>query len=196
MLHMALAMQTVDLVRTEAEVSRRDGADFSRQALYSPYRCSDGGFVIMVVLSDDQFAGLCRALELEHLLDDPDYSDNLKRAEKSAELHELISGIVSTMPRDHWLKALEEADVPAAPVLERDDLFTDPQIAANDMLTVQEHTQAGRVDMVNIPVRLSDTPGGIRSPAPAVGQHTEEVLRELGYGESEILRLGDQGIIG
>ena len=197
LLHMALAMQTVDLVRTEAEASRgEDQTDFSRQALYSPYRCQDGGFVIMVVLSDQQFAGLCRALEVEHLLGDPDYSDNLRRAQKSIELHELISGILSTRPRDHWLRVLEEADVPAAPVLDRDELFADPQIAANEMLTVQEHSGAGQVDMVNIPVRLSDTPGSLRSPAPTVGQHTREVLAELGYDDAEIDLLEAAKIIG
>ena len=197
LLHMALARQTVDLVRTEAEAARQqEETDFSRQALYSPYRCQDGGFVIMVVLSDQQFAGLCRALEVEHLLNDPDYADNLKRAQRSAELHELISGILSTKPRGHWLQVLEEADVPAAPVLERDELFTDPQIQANDMLAVQRHSQAGAVDMVNIPVRLSDTPGSIRSPAPEVGQHTEEVLRELGYDDGEIARLRAERTIG
>jgi crotonobetainyl-CoA:carnitine CoA-transferase CaiB-like acyl-CoA transferase len=94
------------------------------------------------------------------------------------------------------LQVLEEADVPAAPVLERDELFTDPQIQANDMLAVQRHSQAGAVDMVNIPVRLSDTPGSIRSPAPEVGQHTEEVLRELGYDDGEIARLRAERTIG
>ena len=111
-------------------------------------------------------------------------------------MHELISGILSTKPRGHWLQVLEEADVPAAPVLERDELFTDPQIQANDMLAVQRHSQAGAVDMVNIPVRLSDTPGSIRSPAPEVGQHTEEVLRELGYDDGEIARLRAERTIG
>ena len=196
LLHMALAMQTVDLVRTEAESVQRDETDFSRQALYSPYRCQDGGFVIMVVLSDQQFAGLCRALELEHLLTDPDYSDNLKRAQKSEELHGLISGILSTRPRDHWLRVLEEADVPAAPVLEKEEIFTHPQIAANEMLTVQHHSQAGAVDMVNIPVRLSDTPGSLRSPAPTIGEHTEDVLRELGYDDAEVARLKSERVIG
>ena len=196
LLHMALAMQTVDLVRTGAETEQRGLPDFSRQALYSPYRCQDGGFVIMVVLSDRQFAGLCRALDLEHLLSDPDYSDNLKRAQKSAELHGLISGILSTRPRDHWLRALEEADVPAAPVLERDEIFNHPQIAANRMLAVQDHSEAGAVDMVNIPVRLSDTPGGLRSPAPVLGQHTGEVLRELGFCDETIARLRADKVIG
>ncbi len=150
----------------------------------------------MVVLSDQQFAGLCRALDLEHLLSDVDYSDNLKRAQKSAELHELISGILSTRPRDHWLRVLEDADVPAAPVLERDEIFDHPQVAANRMLTVQDHSQAGAVNMVNIPVRLSDTPGSLRSPAPVLGQHTGEVLRELGFDDEAINRLRAENVIG
>ncbi|MCI0781172.1 MAG: CoA transferase [Chloroflexi bacterium] len=196
LLQMALAMQSVDMVRVEQEAAQEDGLDFSAQALYSPYKCQDGKFLIMVVLNDSQFAGLCRALDLEHLIGDPEYSDNLKRARHSQDLRELIEGILSTQPRDRWLEVLEHYDVPAAPVLERDEVFNHPQIVANDMLATQHHPQAGEVEMFNIPIHLSETPGRLRTPAPLLGQHTQEILAELGYDSARIARLRDSKVIG
>ena len=195
LLHMALAMQTVDMVRVERENPQQFGTDFSAQALYSPYRCQDGRFIQLAVIGDQQFAAMCRALELEHLIDDPEFGDSLKRAQRSQELHELIAGIVATRSRDEWLETLERHDVAAAPVLERNEVFDHPQVQANGMFATQEHPQAGRVDMVDVPVRLSDTPGGLRRPAPLLGQHTQEVLEELGYSQEELQRLRAMKVI-
>jgi len=149
-----------------------------------------------VVLNDQQFAGLCRALDLEHLIGHSDYGDNLKRAQHSQELHDLIEGILCTGSRDLWLEVLEQHDVPVAPVLERDEVFQHPQIQTNQMFATQEHPQAGWVEMFNIPIHLSETPGRLRRPAPLLGQHTKEVLRELGYDASRIRRLREQKVIG
>ena len=196
LLHMALAMQTVDMVRVEHESPRQESVDFSAQALYSPYRCQDGRFLLLVVVGDPQFAALCRALELEHLIDDPDYGNTLKRAQRSQELYELISGILATRPRDEWLQILERHDVAAAPVLERHEVFDHPQVRANQMFTTQQHPQAGAVEMVDVPIRLSDTPGSLRLPAPMLGQHTGEVLRELGYNEAQVQQMRDAKVVG
>jgi crotonobetainyl-CoA:carnitine CoA-transferase CaiB-like acyl-CoA transferase len=196
LLHMALAMQSVDMVRVEREGSSGSSVDFASQALYSPYRCQDGKFLIMVVLNNQQFAALCRAMELEHLIDDPAFGDNLKRAQRSGELRELIEGILSTKPREEWLSVLERHDLPAAPVLERDEVFDHPQVRDNEMLAFQEHPMAGQVEMFNVPVHLSETPGGLRRPAPLLGQHTAEVLGELGYDDARIQQLRDQEVIG
>jgi CoA:oxalate CoA-transferase len=152
--------------------------------------------LIIVVLNDQQFAGLCRAMDLEHLIDHPDYGDNLKRARRSQELYTLIEGILSTRPREQWLEILERHDVPAAPVLERAEVFQHPQMVANEMFAVQTHPQAGQVEMFNIPIRLSETPGSLRRPAPLLSQHTDEVLQELGYDASRISQLRARKIIG
>jgi crotonobetainyl-CoA:carnitine CoA-transferase CaiB-like acyl-CoA transferase len=196
LLHMALAMQTVDMVRVEREAPQQSGTDFSAQALYAPYRCRDGRYVQMAVVGDQQFAALCRALGLEHLVDDPDYGDALKRAQRSQELYELIAGIVETQDRDQWLEVLERHDVAAAPVLERDEVFGHPQMRANAMFASHQHPQAGRVEMVDIPIRLSDTPGSLRRAAPALGQHTDEVLAELGYTAAQVQGLREQKVVG
>ena len=197
LLHMALAMQSVDMVRVEHECPPQDSAaDFSTQALFSPYRCRDGKFLILVVLNDAQFASMCHALELEHLIDDPNFGGYEKRARRSQELYDLIGGILSTRDRDDWLAVLERHDVPTGPVLERDEVFEHPQITANDMFIRREHPEAGQVEMLDIPIRLSDTPGSIRRPAPTLGEHTEEVLLELGYNAVRIQQLREQKVIG
>ena len=79
---------------------------------------------------------------------------------------------------------------------ERDEVFDHPQITANDMFIRREHPEAGQVEMLDIPIRLSDTPGSIRRPAPTLGEHTEEVLLELGYNAARIQQLRKQKVIG
>jgi crotonobetainyl-CoA:carnitine CoA-transferase CaiB-like acyl-CoA transferase len=179
----------------EREEPSPQGSDFSAQAMYSPYRCADGKWLIIVVVNDRQFQGLCRALELEHLVREPRFSTPLKRAQNSQELYELLEGIFSTRPREEWLRRLEVEDVPCAPILERGEVFEHPQIRENDMILRVEHPLAGWVEMMNIPLRLSLTPGSLRRPAPTFGQHTDEVLLELGYSWEAIEELRRKGVV-
>src|SRR5207249_10646626 len=95
----------------------------------------------------------------------------------------------------HWLALLYEADVPAGPILSRREVFDEPQVLENEMLTTVQHPQGGRAIMVGVPFRLSDTPGAIRRPAPRVGEHTEGILTGLGYGAEEMERLRAQGVV-
>ena len=195
LLHMALAMQSVDMVRVENESPNDEETDFSKQALYSPYRCSDGRYVILVVLNTGQFHQLCRALELEHLMDDPRYQNNESRAQQSEELYSLIEGIMSTRTREQWLDVFRAYDVPSMPILDRTEVFDHPQMTENEMFAAVHHPDVGRVEMFNVPIRLSETPGAIKRRAPLLGEHTEEVLRELGYSGVEVAELRAKGVI-
>jgi crotonobetainyl-CoA:carnitine CoA-transferase CaiB-like acyl-CoA transferase len=94
-----------------------------------------------------------------------------------------------------WLEVLEEGGFPAGPVLSVGEMHEDPQTLARDMVVATEHPVAGRVDTLGLPVKFSETPGGVARPAPLLGQHSREVLAELGYGERDIARLIDQGIV-
>ena len=195
LLHMALAMQSVDMVRVENESPNTGETDFSKQALYSPYRCSDGRYIILVVLNTGQFHQLCRAMELQHLMDDPHYGDNESRAQNSEDLYSLIDGIMSTRTREEWLETFRAFDVPSMPILERNEVFDHPQMTDNEMFASVDHPEVGRLDMFNVPVRLSDTPGAIKTRAPLLGEHTEEVLWELGYTDVETTELRAKGVI-
>jgi crotonobetainyl-CoA:carnitine CoA-transferase CaiB-like acyl-CoA transferase len=90
---------------------------------------------------------------------------------------------------------LEEAGVPAGPVLDIAQMHADPQALARQMIVETTHPTAGKVKAIGLPVKFSDTPGGVRRPAPLLGQHTQEVLREHGFSDAEIEQMSAQGAI-
>jgi crotonobetainyl-CoA:carnitine CoA-transferase CaiB-like acyl-CoA transferase len=94
-----------------------------------------------------------------------------------------------------WLQRLEEAGVPAGPVLDIAQMHADPQALAREMIVETTHPVAGHVKAIGLPIKFSDTPGGVYRPAPVFGEHTREVLREQNYSEKEIDRMLDQGAI-
>ena len=121
LLEVALAMQAVDMVKPEAERGAERAS--SNQATFAPYLCADGRWVLIVVLSDKEFGKLCKALELEHLVDDASYGSQQDRADHSEALFGVLEGVFSTRRRDAWLKRLEEHDIPCAPILPRDEVY-------------------------------------------------------------------------
>ena len=112
------------------------------------------------------------------------------------ELTALLAPVFADDTVTGWIARLEAHDVLCAPVNRYADLLTDPQIAATGMLVEQEHPRAGRFRTLDAPVRLSLTPASIRTPAPALGEHTDTILREAGVSPSEIAELRRLGIVG
>ena len=94
-----------------------------------------------------------------------------------------------------WLAKFEEAGLPAGPVLDIAEMHRDPQTVAREMVTEVEHARLGAVKTLGLPVKFSQTPGGVHMAAPTYGQHTSEVLAEYGYGSDEILALAESGVI-
>jgi crotonobetainyl-CoA:carnitine CoA-transferase CaiB-like acyl-CoA transferase len=94
-----------------------------------------------------------------------------------------------------WLQRLEKAGVPAGPVLRVDEMHNDPQALAREMIVETVHPTAGRVKAIGPPIKFSETPGGVRRPAPLFGQDTREVLRANGFSDSEIDQLVARGVI-
>ena len=190
----AIAMQSVELVSSEKDVASppRSLAD---QAMYSPYRCRDGEYLIIVIVSDREFAGLCKVLDIEHLATDSAFLTHEKRAENSDTLYHILEGIFATKPRDEWMRLLEEADLPAAPILRPADVFYHPQMLENELIIEVDEPRAGKVRMMGIPVKISGAPAEVRTLAPDLGQHTDEVLIEIGYTKTQIGQLRQKGII-
>lgn len=162
---------------------------------YGTYRCGDDVFITVGALQQDQFQRLCMVLDLPHLAHDPRFSHPRGQHELRAEVYPIVAELLRTKPSSQWLELLDGADIPCAPIRDRSEAIDEPQIVENEFIVPVDHPEAGRVRMMGVPVRLSMTPGAIRNPAPLVGEHTDEVLREFGYGPEEIQALRAEAVV-
>jgi crotonobetainyl-CoA:carnitine CoA-transferase CaiB-like acyl-CoA transferase len=162
---------------------------------YNSYRCSDGIYLNIGVYMPHQFKALCRALDLPHLADDPRITDPLRRHELDDEVNQIITALLETEPSDVWLKRLAEADVPCASIVGRAQVPHSEQVLANEMMVTVDHPVVGRTHIVGTPVQLSDMPSVPLRPAPTLGQHTDEILGELGYPAQRIAELRQAEVI-
>lgn len=153
---------------------------------YQAFRTREGRYLFMGLFDEEAWQRFCCAMELEHLKDDPRFAANELRVKNRKELVTILEEVFGRLTAQEALARLEEGDILCGPVNTLADLMDDPQVRENDMLITMEHPTAGRVENVGIPIRLSKTPGRVKSPPPLLGQHTEEVLSWLGYSAEEI----------
>ena len=162
--------------------------------IYGSYRASDGYLVIGPV-NANQWQVFCHDLGLPEIADDPRFADPVARGKHSRELGELLDEALLQRPTAEWMSLFDEADIIAAPVYEYGQMVDDPQFLANDYLVDFELPTGGTAKVVGVPVKLSDTPGGIFSGVPELGEQTEAVLRDVGYSKEEIRQLAAEGVI-
>jgi crotonobetainyl-CoA:carnitine CoA-transferase CaiB-like acyl-CoA transferase len=166
--------------------------------LWNYYQCQDETWLMLGMLQPDrQWPAVCKALGIERLEHDPRFEDQIKRAENSEEIIATMDDIFITKTASEWVKILKEAgDVICTPVQRISDLINDPQVLANNYIIDYNHEVLGAVQVPGIPVAFSKTPGTVKSEAPEFGQHTEEVLLEMGgYSWEEITELKDKEVI-
>ena len=163
------------------EVSQQRAASF----IDLIYETSDG-FMSVAVMTNDQWSALTRAFGKPEWLADPRFATTELRDLNINDRLALIQSVLIEQPTGHWMKTLDEAGVPCAPVLTRRDMIGHPQIEAAGILVETEHPQAGRLRQARNAARFSGTAPEHRRGAPTLGQHTDEILAEAGYTQAEI----------
>lgn len=161
---------------------------------YQAFRARDG-WIFVAVWTEKLWRPFCVAVGRPALSDDPRFATRADRLAHREGLTAILEGIFAEKSVDEWMAILEAADVLCSPVNGYSALVNHPQVKASGMIVEQEHPTAGRFKTLATPVKFSRAPGRIRTPAPTLGQHTEEVLRELGCGGVEIQRLRDTRVI-
>jgi crotonobetainyl-CoA:carnitine CoA-transferase CaiB-like acyl-CoA transferase len=176
----------------------RQARRFATNPLWNHYRCGDGLWLALSMLQPDRYwERFCAVLEIPEAAADARFKSMLDRMMNAGECIALLDQVFARRPRAEWLRRLAEGgDFIYSIINAVDDLPDDPRMQANGYVTAFEHPAFGPTQVVGLPVRLSDTPGSIRLPAPEFGQHTEAILTEvLGYSWEEIGRLRDQEVI-
>ena len=165
----------------------RDRLQSQTSLIFAPYRvfATSDGYITLGASQQKFFQSLCDLIGLPELVADPRFGKNADRVTNNASLVELIQAKLAAKSSAHWLAGLEAAGIPAGPVLHYDEVFTDPQILARDMVVETDHPVTGKFRTMGVPVKLSQTPGAVRRPAPKLGEHTAEVLAELGRKAAE-----------
>jgi crotonobetainyl-CoA:carnitine CoA-transferase CaiB-like acyl-CoA transferase len=161
-------------------------------APYEVFGASDGDFVLAVA-NDDLWQRFCQVAEIEP---DDRFATNPQRVQRYDELRPLVAERLGRRTRQDWLARLGAAGVPCGQVRDLGELFADPQVEAREMVAEIDHRTIGRLRMLGVPIKLSDTPGTVRTAPPMLGEHTDAVLRnDLGLTPEVIARLREQRVI-
>jgi crotonobetainyl-CoA:carnitine CoA-transferase CaiB-like acyl-CoA transferase len=163
-------------------------------APYQAFPASDG-WINVGAANQENWLRLLQALESPGLADDPRFANNAERMRNLPALNAELAPLFKRRTLAEWLRRLEEVGVPAGPVLDVAQMHKDPQALAREMIVETTHATAGQVKAIGLPIKFSETPGGVQRAAPVLGQHTREVLLEHGYSDAEIDGMAAQGVI-
>jgi len=198
----------VSLFRTILSTFRQFNVDFEGMfrapwgptgpmPLYRPYQCKDGEWLFTGLGNPKFFMQFAVELGHDEWLTDPLFEGApfLIFPPRNAQVMSMLKPLYKTKTREQWIKQFMDASIPVAPVQLVDDFMAYKQVIASDMVQTVREPKKGNVKEMGVPVALADTPGKITGPSPQPGQHTREVLKELGYSAQEIKRLKQENVI-
>jgi len=164
--------------------------------LYNFYKCADGEWIYLVMAQYDKFWPSFReAVGLQELETDPRFENTAAVLANSSELISILDRVMATKTRAEWMEVFAERDFQFAPIQRSAELANDPQALANEYIMEYEHPAFGREKVIGLPYGFSETKPSLRHPCPQYGQHTEEVMLEIGYTWEDIARLKEQEAI-
>ncbi len=170
------------------------GSAHRMSAPYQAIRAADG-HLTLGANTDELWAATAQTFGHPEWSTDPRFATNGDRLANRVELIELLESVAADEPVALWVDRLRDAGVPAGPVYNYEQAFDDPHTRARRMVVEVDHPDAGEAKMIGIPIKLSETPGSVRRPPPRLGEHTAEVLAELGYSGAEIEDLAGHGAV-
>lgn len=178
----------------KGEVPPQVGNDHPTSMPTSAYRTADG-YINVGASGDGMWARLCKAMGRPDLLERNEFRDQADRAKNRAALNAALNETFGGRTSEAWITILNEAGVPCGPIYAVDHVFDDPQVKHLEAAAPVEHATLGTIRLVNQAVKLSRTPASLAVASPERGEHTEEILHELGYGAADIVRLREARVI-
>ncbi len=162
---------------------------------FEPFDTEDSQIMIAVG-NDNLWKKYCDLADLNDIVDDPKFSTNPERNNNYDELRPILDKAMRTKTTSEWQKIFDDAGIPNGPINYIDQVLENEQVKARDMIVDIEHPTAGKLKMPGVAIKLSETPGAVVSPAPILGQHSEEILKKhLGYDDSTIASLREEGVL-
>ena len=178
----------------EGEVPPQVGNDHPTSMPTSAYRTKDG-HINVAASGEGMWTSLCKVIAREDMLADPDFKGGKQRAKNRAKLNAAIEAALVKKTSAEWIEILNQAGIPCGPIYKVDQVFADPQVRHLGVATPVEHAKLGRKEILANAATLSRTPAKVVAPTPEIGEHTDEILRELEYSPQEIDKLRKGGVV-
>jgi crotonobetainyl-CoA:carnitine CoA-transferase CaiB-like acyl-CoA transferase len=189
-------MQPLLMERAVTGIKREQKGNTSFYTAPSDVYQARDGWIIVPTIGAAMFRRWCRLVGREDLIDDPRFKDDISRANNCELINEVTSAWCAERSRDEVVAEMESARIPCGPVFDLGEVLSDPQVSARNLFREVDYPgSATPIPLSNTPVRLSETPGSVRNPPPMLGEHTDEVLSELGFSADEIAGLRQSGAI-
>jgi formyl-CoA transferase len=176
------------------EIPPQAGNDHPTGIPTGVFKTADGHMNI-AASGQHMYRRLCEALDVKHLIDDPRFKTPQDRSKNRVACNEELEKATATKTSAEWVEILNKAGVPCGPILNVKEVFEDEQVRALGLSVKIRHPRLGEQEVQNLPVTLSRTPGAVRTASPDLGEHTDQVLAELGYSREEVAALHRDGAV-
>jgi crotonobetainyl-CoA:carnitine CoA-transferase CaiB-like acyl-CoA transferase len=196
LLHAQIAMMDFQVARylVDGDVPGQEGNDHPNASPMGLFQAQDG-WLNIGVSGEGQWKDFCTAIERTDWLVRSEFRLNADRVRNRQEINDTIQALFATRPVEHWVQVLNKANIPAGPVYSVPQVFEDEQVRHLGVVENATGADGRELALVSQPVRLERTPARVVAPAPDIGQHSDEVLREAGYGDDEIAALRASGAV-
>ena len=192
---LAYTMYESSIYFTTGKISTPDGSAHRLTAPYQAFKTKDG-YINIGAANQSNWERLLNVLGLENLNKDPDFSDSKSRQVNRKKLEKILEKIFITKSSKEWIKILIESSIPSGPIYNMKEVWEDEQVKYRKMDVKLDHPKQKNSRNIGVAVKLSKTPGKIKTPAPLYGEHSSKILKELGYSEDEIKNLINSNISG